>query len=143
MSLHRNNPRSRRRMTPEERQQMQQESLLRARTCKDHGPNIAIIMDECARRGYTNVRPGENVLTFNAWKALGRKVKKGEKGIKIPVYFSRSTADQADEDSSRTIRTNAHVFHESQTEPATPGTTPPPIPPKPTPAADLFEGLFQ
>lgn len=49
-----------------------------------------------AAKGITDIKPRENVLTFNRWVKLGRKAKAGEKAVKVgPFAF----------------------FHESQTEP--------------------------
>jgi len=49
-----------------------------------------------AAKGITDIKPRENVLTFNRWVKLGRKAKAGEKAVKVgPFSF----------------------FHESQTEP--------------------------
>lgn len=46
--------------------------------------------------GYKNVKPRENVRTFNKWIENGRRVKKGEKSVKCGTW---------------------PLFHESQTEP--------------------------
>ena len=36
-----------------------------------------------------DIRPRENVFTFNAWRALGRTVRKGEPGEPSPVRPAR------------------------------------------------------
>ena len=35
-----------------------------------------------------DVKPRENVFTYKAWQALGRQVRKGEKGVKVCVYIT-------------------------------------------------------
>jgi hypothetical protein len=67
------------------------------------------------------IKPRENVFTFNAWKALGRSVKKGEHGVKVVTFIERnvterdpSTGEQV-ERSYRSPHTTT-VFHISQTE---------------------------
>lgn len=67
------------------------------------------------------ILPRENVLTFNAWKARGRMVRKGEHGVKVMTYVStkKKGAEQAQdgkEDKGRTIRRTTTVFHISQTK---------------------------
>jgi antirestriction protein ArdC len=34
-----------------------------------------------------DIKPRENVFTFNAWKALGRSVKRGEHGVKVVTFI--------------------------------------------------------
>jgi hypothetical protein len=36
------------------------------------------------------IKPRENVFTFNAWKAKGRSVRKGEHGIKVVTFIECS-----------------------------------------------------
>jgi len=61
----------------------------------------------------SEIIPRENVLTLPAWNALGRKVKKGETGVKITTwirYTDKKTGLEA-------IRpTTGTVFHITQTE---------------------------
>lgn len=58
------------------------------------------------------IKPRENVFTFNAWKALGRVVKKGEHGVRVVVWI------ETEKDGQKTRRPwSATVFHESQTKP--------------------------
>src|SRR5260370_25637546 len=35
----------------------------------------------------SEIRPRENVFTFDAWKALGRYVRKGEHGVKVVTFI--------------------------------------------------------
>jgi len=61
----------------------------------------------------SEIIPRENVLTLPAWNALGRKVKKGETGVKVTSwikYTDKKTGLEA-------IRpTTGAVFHITQTE---------------------------
>ena len=63
------------------------ESLNRARTqsCPE---NEAFVVHHFVARGIPadQITPRENVLTFNAWRALGRTVRKGERGCKLGVW---------------------------------------------------------
>jgi hypothetical protein len=81
--------------------------------------NMATVIEAAARRGLADARPGENVLTFNAWKARGRVVIKGEKALcSLPVIGSRDVRDPATgETETRKMAFKAAVFHVSQTKP--------------------------
>jgi len=67
----------------------------------------------------SEIHPRENVFTFEAWKALGRYVRKGEHGVKV-VTFIETKSREVDQDSSepKIIRRpwTTTVFHISQTE---------------------------
>lgn len=68
------------------------------------------------------IKPRENVFTFNAWKALGRFVRKGEHGVKIATVVSktrrvRDAATGEVKDESFSMPWSTTVFHISQTEP--------------------------
>ena len=61
------------------------------------------------------------MFTFNAWKALGRSVKKGEHGVRV-VTFIEASARNTSETGEETVCTyrkphTTTVFHISQTEP--------------------------
>jgi antirestriction protein ArdC len=91
---------------------------------------LPVIMEFTARGiPEQDILPKENVLTFNAWKALGRYVRKGEKGVKIAVWKEipgKKSEPQFDEneklipskekDEHGLYCTMATVFHISQTE---------------------------
>jgi len=69
-----------------------------------------------------DIKPRENVLTFNAWKAIGRSVKKGEHGVKIVTFVDCSSKGRDTENGEQVDVTyrKSHtvtVFHVSQTEP--------------------------
>lgn len=67
------------------------------------------------------IRPRENVFTFQAWKALGRSVRKGEHGVKVHTFVPM-TAEVKDTETGE-VKVRAYsaprsttVFHISQTE---------------------------
>lgn len=67
---------------------------------------------------HSEVIPRENVFTYNAWKALGRQVQKGEKGVKI---ITMKLGDKKDSNGNKTGEKykffgNVTVFHISQTK---------------------------
>lgn len=81
--------------------------------------NYSKIITEFAARGIPedDICPRSNVLTFKAWKALGRSVKKGEKGVKICTF---RPVEETDKKSGEKTRTGSRpwfssVFHVSQT----------------------------
>ncbi len=94
--------------------------------------NFLPVIAEFATRGIPQdqIIPKENVFTFTAWKALGRYVRKGEKGVKIAIWKEvpgKKSEPQFDEN-EKLIPSNekdihslycvgATVFHISQTEP--------------------------
>ena len=81
-----------------------------------------------------DIRPRENVFTFNAWKALGRVVRKGEHGVRCVTFIERKSGDaegaadapstmeaaiaeQSEQGSKRLFSRPVTVFHVSQTDP--------------------------
>ena len=69
----------------------------------------------------SEIRPRENVFTFQAWKALGRYVGRGEHGIKVATvreFHKRVTDRETGEEKVETysVPWTATVFHISQTE---------------------------
>ena len=101
---------------------MQQEALQRARSCRSLG-NMATVIREFSARGIpaSEIVPGENVLTFHAWRALGRTVRKGQHGVKVTTWVERSKEKLDAETGERKIEgykmpRAATVFHVSQTE---------------------------
>ena len=64
------------------------------------------------------ILPRENVFTFNAWKALGRVVRKGESGVKVVTVIPCTKKDeQTGEETPVKKCKRTTVFHISQTEP--------------------------
>lgn len=90
-----------------------EESLARA-TQSASFANYPAILAGFAAKGIPpeQVRPRENVFTFNAWKQLGRIVDKGQTGVKITTWVQM----QKDGETFARPKTVA-VFHISQTKP--------------------------
>jgi hypothetical protein len=101
--------------------EMQTEALDRARNGQSLA-NYSAIYEGFAAKGIAAgaIEPRVNVLTFNAWKALGRSVKKGEHGVKVVTYVDVTARDpsEAGDDARRSYRKphTTTVFHISQTE---------------------------
>ena len=90
------------------------EALQRATTNQSFA-NYPAIITGFAERGIPpeQIRPRENVFTFNAWKQLSRVVKKGETGVKIITWIP------CEKNGERFVRPKTTtVFHISQTKPA-------------------------
>jgi hypothetical protein len=66
----------------------------------------------------SEIEPRVNVLTYRAWRAAGRQVRKGEHGVKIVTWITKSKRDDktGKTEDVRFPRT-ATVFHVSQTDP--------------------------
>ena len=64
----------------------------------------------------SEIKPRENVLTFWAWKAIGRRVKKGEHGVRITTFVAAKGRSEDGESAYRFPR-GVTVFHITQTEP--------------------------
>src|SRR5215813_7102002 len=77
-----------------------------------------------------DIRPRENVFTYNAWKALGRQVRRGEHGVKVctfvPMTKKENDPDTGEEKSVPIGKRawTATVFHISQTDPVQPDRMP-------------------
>lgn len=93
---------------------MKQAEALHRATSGESVANFNAILKGFTDRGLSmdEIKPRENVFTFDAWKALGRYVKKGEKGVQILTFIERTDKNGAK--SRRPWRTT--VFHISQTE---------------------------
>jgi len=68
-----------------------------------------------------DIKPRENVFTFQAWKAVGRSVRKGEHGVRIVTFVlceSKQRDPSTGEEKVATYRRphTTTVFHISQTE---------------------------
>jgi hypothetical protein len=70
----------------------------------------------------SEIKPRENVFTFEAWKALGRYVRKGEHGVKVVTFIecSKESKETGEKETFRRPWTT-NVFHISQTEAMTGG----------------------
>lgn len=74
---------------------------------REFGQNDLLVVAAFEERGI-EATPRVDVFTYNAWLAKGRRVKKGEKGVKIFTFIERK-------DGSKQPR-SVTVFHASQTE---------------------------
>ncbi len=115
------------------RADIRQEALTRAVSGQSLANWPAIIAGFTARGiPESDIRPRENVLTYHAWRALGRQVRRGEHGVKV-VTFVDTDRDAATDDKpsdadappQRRPRRGrrpwtATVFHVSQTDPIQP-----------------------
>ena len=83
----------------------------------------------------SDIRPRENVFTYEAWKALGRHVRKGQHGVKVVTYITTESgkskelqtetldgmdAQQPTKPAKHSRPWTTTVFHVSQTEPDEP-----------------------
>ena len=107
------------RWSKERREQMQEQALMNA-VGQDSTANYKAIIEGFAARGIPveQIVPRENVFTFNAWKALGRVVRKGEHGVQIvtviPCTKKLDEEGQVKVPTKKVKRTT--VFHITQTD---------------------------
>ncbi len=69
----------------------------------------------------SDILPRENVFTYQAWKALGRQVRRGEHGVKVCTFVPMELKDGKDENGieKTVVRSKPRmttVFHISQTD---------------------------
>jgi hypothetical protein len=110
--------------------EMRKESLGRALENRSEA-NYETIFEGFAELGIEeeDIEPRVNVFTFNAWRALGRHVKKGQHGVKITTWIpvrgkegekeAAGGAPPAPGDKSKGGKLRPKtctVFHVSQTE---------------------------
>ncbi len=65
----------------------------------------------------SEIRPRENVFTYQAWRALGRQVRRGEHGVKV-LTFVEMTKENEETGEKKPFRRpwTTTVFHISQTD---------------------------
>lgn len=100
-------------------EEQNREALERATTGQSTG-NYGSIFEGFMAKGVPleEIRPRENVLTFRAWLARGRVVRKGERGVRIlSVIDLAPKKDDAGEGPRRRKARQTTVFHISQTQP--------------------------
>lgn len=80
--------------------------------------NYPAIIDGFLEKGIheADIQPRVNVFTFNAWKALGRSVMKGEHGVRIHTWIVRTDEDDDGNETTRRIPRTTTVFHVTQTK---------------------------
>jgi len=103
--------------------EIQQEALSRAITGQSLS-NYPTIFQGFLAKGIpeSEIKPRENVFSFQAWRAQGRHVKRGQHGVKVATVrdfrktvIDRETGEKKEEVYS--VPWSATVFHVSQTEP--------------------------
>ena len=106
---------------PTTKEQQAQEALSRA-TENNSLANYAAIYDGFTARGIpeTEIEPRVNVLTYRAWQAKGRQVRKGEKGVKITTWIPMTKKNRITGEKEKIgVKPRvASVFHITQTDPA-------------------------
>lgn len=78
--------------------------------------NYAAIMQGFQAKGIAahDIKPRDNVLTFHAWKAVGRVVMKGQHGVKVETMIPIKDKDTGDMIGKRFA--SSTVFHITQTK---------------------------
>jgi hypothetical protein len=110
-------------LTQSQKKQIQQEALSRAINPLGSLSNFPAIIQGFHNRGIPldEIKPRENVFTFQAWKALGRHVKRGEHGIRVLTFRHEEVKEALPDGTEKTKDVSrpwsAIVFHISQTEP--------------------------
>jgi hypothetical protein len=85
--------------------------------------NYSTIYREFAERGIPpdEIVPRLTVLTYQAWRALGRHVRKGEHGVSVLTFVPMQKEDKEKDGTvkmhSFTRPRSTSVFHISQTDP--------------------------
>ena len=66
----------------------------------------------------SEIKPRENVFTYNAWRALGRQVRRGEHGVKVLTFIDCQRKDEETGQLKERFRRpfSTTVFHISQTD---------------------------
>jgi hypothetical protein len=103
------------------KEEVRQEALTRAVSGQSFS-NFPAIFQGFAAKGIpeSEIKPRENVFTFQAWKALGRVVRRGEHGVKVVTFIDcQSKETDVDTGERKIFRRpwTTTVFHVSQTEP--------------------------
>jgi hypothetical protein len=107
-------------MTKEARKEMQLDALNRAANGQSL-TNYPAIFEGFAAKGIPidDIKPRENIFSFNAWKAAGRVVRKGEHGVKVVTFIETEKKSESGElERSGRRPWSVTVFHISQTEQA-------------------------
>ena len=83
--------------------------------------NFPAIFQGFAAKGIpeSEIKPRENVFTFEAWKALGRVVRRGEHGVKVVTFIDCQSKEKDQDTGERKVVRRpwtTTVFHISQTE---------------------------
>ena len=91
------------------------EALARAQGGMPNHNYVSIIQGFMARGiAAADIEPRVNVFTYHAWRAKGRQVRKGEKGIRVVTFIP--TTDKATGETTGKRPWSATVFHVTQTD---------------------------
>lgn len=95
------------------------EALRRAETGSS-ARNDAIVIEAFRQRGFHGVVPRRDALTYHAWRAKDRQVRRGEKGVRIVTWVPIGKAEldpvTGQEQPRKKRPKYASVFHVSQTD---------------------------
>jgi hypothetical protein len=100
--------------------QQREEALSRAVSGQSFS-NFPAIFQGFAAKGIpeSEIKPRENVFTYQAWKALGRQVRRGEHGVKVVTFIDCQSKETDRDTGERKIFRRpwtTTVFHVSQTD---------------------------
>jgi len=102
--------------------QAQADALDRAQLGSSLG-NVPAILRGFIEKGIAphEIKPRENIFTYQAWRALDRQVKKGEHGVRVRTFIPVNKRDVdprtgRPEKSSHKFARTVTVFHISQTK---------------------------
>jgi len=92
------------------------------RATNGHSKNDEFVFAMLTLAGYSDVQPRVNCLTYNAWRAVGRSVKKGEKGLGVTVWIpckdKEAKPDPKTGEARKSMRPKTtYIFHIDQTQP--------------------------
>ena len=100
----------------------QTEALSRAQTGQSWS-NFPAIIQGFRGRGIPEdqILPRENVFTYQAWRALGRQVRKGEHGVRVITFIKRDKKTEDTKTGEVKLQTysmprTVSVFHITQTD---------------------------
>jgi len=98
------------------KQEIANEALARA-TQGQSVANYASIYEGFAAKGIAedDIIPRFNVLTYHAWRATGRQVRKGEHGVKVFTFVTMSKEVNGEVETFKRPKSTT-VFHVSQTD---------------------------
>ena len=100
------------------KEQASEEALARAVSGQSWG-NYPAIFQGFSAKGIpeSEIKPRENVFTYEAWRALGRHVRRGEHGVKVVTFITCERENKETGDKEIYKRPwSTTVFHVSQTD---------------------------
>jgi hypothetical protein len=117
----------RRKLTETERADRNNDALDRGSRCKPNSNDLPVVAEFGLRgipeQDIRTCSPDQNVYTYDAWQALKRQVRKGEKSVRCTVWIPMKIKGRPDaivkrlqEDHTSARRHNACLFRVSQTD---------------------------